>query len=155
MYNCCIIVSYSVKRGIGKFKFEEGLWQKFTLHYCRSTYSIKCYITINNNKKPPSDQLPILLDQRRELLAHLNSSIVEIYKSVMPSADPPQTYLECPVCDKEDCHPHIKLDVNKRKCLVCIMQDDTVEIDAKYYLLLFEPSLTPHKSGKSVISKLL
>ena len=62
----------------------------------------------------------------------------------MPSANPPKTFLECPVCDKES---HIKLDVNERECLVCLMQEDTVVIDEKYYLLLFEPSLTPHKSG--------
>ena len=133
---------------MGKFKLEEGLWQKFTLCYCQSTCSIKCYITIYSNKTPPSDQLPILLNQRRELLVHLNSSVAEIYKSVMPSADPPQSFLECPVCNKEDCQPHIELDINKKKCLVCLMQDDTVEIDEKHYLLLFEPSLTPRKSGK-------
>ena len=142
---------YSVKRGIGKFKFEEGLQQKFTLHYCQSTSSIKCYITIYHNEKPPSDQLPVLLDQRRDLLAHLNYSIVEIYNSVMPSVEPPHIFLECPECDSEHCLPHIKLDIYKNRCLVCQMQEDTVRIHEKHYLLLFEPSLNPHQSGKSVM----
>lgn len=144
----------SIKRGIGKFRFEEGLWQKFTLHYCQSTCSIKCYITVYK-KNPSIDQLPIQLDQRRELLAHLNSSIVEIYKSIMPSADPPQSFLECPVCDKENQQPHIKLDINKKKRLVCQMEEDAIEIDVKHYLLLFEPSPTPRKYvGNSYKTKL-
>ena len=143
-------MSCSIKRGIGKFKFDEGLWQKFTLHYCKSTCSIKCYITIYK-KNPPCGQLPILLNQRRELLVHLNSSIAEVCKSVMPSADPPQTFLECPVCDNKDCLPHIKLDINANKYLVCLLQDDTVKIDEKYYLLLFESYPPANISGKLVI----
>ena len=67
----------------------------------------------------------------------------------MPSGNPPQTFLECPVCDSQDRPPHIiELDIYKKKCLVCIMQDDTVRIHEKHYLLLFEPSLT---LGKSVL----
>ena len=69
----------------------------------------------------------------------------------MPSAETPQTFLECPVCDSEDCPPHIKLDVNEKECLVCQMQEDTVRIHEKHYLLLFEPSLSLHQSGKSIM----
>lgn len=150
---CCVTFN-RVHRGLGYFLFGQGDQQWFQLQYCQSTQCIKCYITINHTEcSPINDQLLVLLKQRRELLTHLESSLNDICKSCMPLAQPPVTCLECPL-HKEDCLPHIKLNINEYKKLVCKcdVQHRVVVIDKKYYLLLFEPSL---QSGKSSYTTLL
>jgi len=131
--------------------FEDGLWQQFQLQHCQSSHSIKCYITIHHNEHPPSDQLPILLQQRRELLAYLESSIADIYKSCTPSAEPPVTCLECPLHhEEENCPPHVRLNINNNKTLVCKIRRKVASVPKEHYLLLFEPSLTTQHFSKSI-----
>jgi len=131
--------------------FEDGLWQWFQLQHCQSRHSIKCYITIHHNEHPPSDQLPILLQQRRELLAYLESSIIDIYKSCMPSAEPPVTYLECPLHhEEENCPLHIRLNINNNRPPVCNISH-IARVPKEHYLLLFEPSLTTQHFSKGKV----
>ena len=147
-----IVHYYSVKRGIGYFLFDKGLWQWFQLQYCPSTQCIKCYITIHHTEHPPRDQLHILLQQRKNLIVHLNTSIAKICKSYMPSAEPPVTCLECP---HHECNipPHIELDIASNEELVCDYEErcQVHRIDKKHYMLLFKPLLPSQQSGMLVV----
>ena len=81
--------------------------------------------------------LPVLLQQRRQLLAYLETSMVEVSKCCMPSAEPPVTCLECPL-HKEDCTPHVLLDINNREVLVCHERGVLVTpLPEKSYILLY------------------
>ena len=81
--------------------------------------------------------LPVLLQQRRQLLAYLETSIVEVSKCCMPSAEPPVTCLECPL-HEEDCTPHVLLDINNREVLVCHERGVLVTpLPEKSYILLY------------------
>ena len=143
---------YSVKRGIGYFLFDKGLWQRFQLQYCSPTHCIKCYITIHHTEHPPKDKLPILLQQRRDLLAHLNASIAQICKSYMPSTGAPVTCLECPY-HESNFLPHIKLDIDNNEELGCDYEErcKVHKIPDKHYMLLFKSSLPPQQSGMLVV----
>ena len=90
----------SIRRGVGYFSFEDARWQQFQLQWCQSTSSINCYITIEQLHHPPSEMLPVLLQQRRQLLIYLESSVAEVSKCCMPSALPLLTCLECPLHEK-------------------------------------------------------
>ena len=82
--------------------------------------------------------LPVLLQQRRELVTYLESSVAEISKGCMPSAKPPLTCLECSLHD-EDYTPHIVLDINKKDILVCHENLSSVElVPEKSYFLLYQ-----------------
>ena len=145
---------HSIKRGIGYFLFDKGSWQRFQLQYSLSTHCIKCYITIYHTEHPSRDQLKILLQQRKNLLTHLNQSIAQICKSYLPSLELPVTCLECPYHESSN-SPHIELNIdsNEELELVC----DIVKVGCKvltipieYYMLLFKPSLPPKQSGTYV-----
>ena len=94
-------------------------------------------------KQPPSH----LLQQRRDLLAYLESSITEISNSCMPSAQQPMTFLECPY--HKDSEPHILLDIKMKTELVCEELDDAQIIDEKCYAPLYETSTTVHGNGEN------
>ena len=148
MYLSSTHIVYSIRRGIGYFCFERGTYQQFQLQMCKA--SIKCYITIHHSVQPPipSDKLPVLLQQRRELLQYLQSSIAEISRSCMPSAEPPVTHLECPLNHEDDCVPHIPLDIDNKEILICHETLIVTHIPTESYILLFEPSVLSHQCGK-------
>ena len=107
---------------------------------CQSTSSINCYITIQHSHQPPSDMLPVLLQQRQQLLMHLESSVAEISKCCIPSAKPPVTCLQCPL-HEENCTPHVVLDINKRDILVCHNNVLVIPIPEDSYILLYQGKL--------------
>ena len=141
MYVYCshLILFCSIRRGVGYFSFDDAYWQQFQLQLCQSTSSVNCYITIQYSHQPPSDILPVLLQQRRQLLTYLESSVVEISKCCMPSAKPPVTCLECPL-HQEDFNPHIILDINKNSVLICHKMILATSVPEKYYILLYQGS---------------
>ena len=81
--------------------------------------------------------LPVLLQQRRQLLAYLESSVAEISKCWMPSARPPVTCLECPLHER-DCMPHVVLNINKKDILVCHNRQMATVIPEEFYILLYQ-----------------
>ena len=81
--------------------------------------------------------LPVLLQQRRQLLAYLESSVAEVSKCCMPSAEPPVTCLECPLHD-EDCTPHVLLNINEKEVLVCHERVLVTPLPEKSYILLYD-----------------
>ena len=127
----------SIRQGVGYFSFEDARWQQFQLQWCQPTSSINCYITIEQSHHPPSEMLPVLLQQRRQLLIDLESSVAEVSKCCMPSALPPLTCLECPLHEKE-CTPHVVLDINQRDVLVCHNMQLAKRIPEKFYVLLYQ-----------------
>jgi len=130
---------YSVKRGVGYFFFENGLWQQFQLQLCETSSSIKCYITVQSNK-PTEAELHNLLQQRRALVNYLRESLTTISHSHMPSAKKPVVFLDCPLAHPQDCPPHLTLDIDNQALLICQCNESRVatKIDEKYYIQLFE-----------------
>ena len=117
--------------------------------------AVKCYITIHHSMQPSSSEsLELLLQQRKNLLRYLESSIAEISKSCMPSAELPVTCLECPLSHEDDCIPHIRLDINNKDTLVCLESLIVTHIPVESYALLFEPftSYTPVLSQSKLTS---
>ena len=127
----------SIRRGVGYFTFGDAQWQQFQLQWCQSTSSINCYITIQQLHHPPSEMLPALLKQRRQLLIYLESSVAEVSKCCMPSAKPPLTCLECPL-HEDECIPHVVLDINKRCTLICYEKLLATTVPEKSYILLYQ-----------------
>jgi len=83
--------------------------------------------------------LPILLQQRQQLLTYLESSVIEISKCCMPSTKPPVTCLECPL-HEEDCIPHVVLDINKKDVLMCHKKLLATPVPEESYILLYQGS---------------
>ena len=81
--------------------------------------------------------LSVLLQQRRQLLTFLESSVAEVSKCCMPSAKPPVTCLECPLHER-DCMPHVVLNINKMDILVCHNRPLSTVISEKFYILLYQ-----------------
>jgi len=127
----------SIRRGVGYFTFGDAQWQQFQLQWCQTTSSINCYITIQQLRHPPSEMLPVLLKQRRKLLIYLESSVAEVSKCCMPSAKPPLTCLECPL-HKDECIPHIVLDINKRCTLICHEKLLATPVPEHSYIILYQ-----------------
>ena len=132
-----LIPSCSIRRGVGYFGFDDASWQQFQLQLSRSVSSINCYITIKQSNHPPRDMLPVLLQQRRQLLVYLESSVAEVSKSCMPSAKLPVTCLECPF-HEGNCTPHIALNINEKKILVCYQKLLAPVVPEESYILLYE-----------------
>ena len=131
---------HSVKRGVGYFFFENGLWQQFQLQLCEKESSIKCYITIHSHK-PSEEILDCLLQQRRALVKHLRDSVIRIIASCMPSAKKPLVFLDCPFEHSPDCPPHLDLNIDDRTLLICQcnVSRTVKKVDEKQYIQLFEP----------------
>jgi len=83
--------------------------------------------------------LAILLQQRRQLLTYLESSVFEISKCCMPSAKPPVTCLECPL-HEENCTPHVVLNINKKDILMCHKKILATPVPEEFYILLYQGS---------------
>ena len=83
--------------------------------------------------------LPALLQQRRQLVIYLESSIIDISKCCMPSAKPPVTCLECPL-HEGDRTPHIVMDINTtvEPDLVCHEEVLVNPIPEESYILLYQ-----------------
>ena len=81
--------------------------------------------------------LPVLLHQRRQLLIYLEFCVAEVSKCCMPSAKPPVTCLECPF-HEEDCIPHVVLDINEEKTLICHQKLSASVIPKELYTLLYK-----------------
>ena len=128
---------FSIRRGVGYFCFDDAQWQQFQLQLCQSTSSVNCYITIQKFHQPPSDMLLVLLQQRRQLLNYLESSVAAVSKCCMPSAKPPVTCLECPL-HEQDCMPHVVLNINKKNVLVCHNSLLATVISEEFYILLYQ-----------------
>ena len=127
---------------MGYFSFENALWQQFQLQLCQATSSINCYITIQCFHQPPSETLPLLLQQRQQLLMYLESSVAEVSKGCMPTAKPPVTCLECPLHEEngEGCTPHVTLNIRKKDILMCHEKLLAMPIPEKFYILLYQGS---------------
>jgi len=70
----------------------------------------------------------------------------------MPSAKPPVTCLECPLHhEEENCPPHIRLNINNNKPLVCKMRREVARVPEEHYLLLFKFSLTTRHFSKGKV----
>ena len=136
-------LSHSIYRGAAYFCFGRGEWQQFQLQLSQS--SIECYITIQE-EQPTSDELPLLLQQRRELLICLESFISEISKACMPSVTAPVTCLQCPLNHK-DYPPHVILNIHQRETLICYKTPKATKIPPEHYCLLFAPFMTPHEGN--------
>ena len=135
---CIYLISFcSIHRGVGYFGFDDASQQQFQLQLCQLISSISCYITIKHFNQPPSDMLPVLLQQRRQLLTYLESCVAEVSKSCMPSAKPPVTCLECPLHEVVSV-PHVVLDINEKKILICYQKLMTAIIPEESYILLYE-----------------
>ena len=133
---------FSIRRGVGYFSFDNAHWQQFQLQLCQSTSSVNCYITIQRFLRSASDNLHDLLQQRRQLLMHLECSVAEVCKCCMPSAQTPLTCLECPLHeeDDKDYTPHVILDLSKKEDLMCHEKMLATAIPEKFYILLFQGS---------------
>ena len=81
--------------------------------------------------------LPVLLQQRRQLLNYLESSVAEVSKCCMPSAKPPVTCLECPL-HEQDCMPHVVLNIHKKDVLICHNSLLATVISEEFYILLYQ-----------------
>lgn len=113
---CFILYQCRINRGVAYFCFEKGEWQVFQLQLFQS--SIKCYITLQGVESP-KDLLPMLLQQRREMLIDLELRILKISKTCMPSAKAPVTCLECPFKHEDCCPPHVELNIHQEEVLMC------------------------------------
>ena len=80
---------------------------------------------------------PILLQQRKQLITYLESSVAEVSKGCMPSAKPPVTCLECPL-HNEHCTPHITLNIDRKDVLVCHEKVNVAVIPEESYILLYQ-----------------
>ena len=138
---------FSVGRGVGEFTLGDGSWQEFQLYLCPSTYSINCCIIIHP-EVPPDDMLPLLLQQRKALLQHLENSIASVYNLCMPSAQEPVVYLKCPLEHESDCPPHIMLHGPK----ICHSSKAQRSKNLKsYYVELYEPVHVQRHTGSKML----
>ena len=141
----CIVmwlyIFYSVIRSVGYFFFENGLFQQFTLQLCETTSCINCYITIRSERSPTEYQLTLLLEQRQALVKFLETSISEVNKIFMPSANEPAVYLECPFDHEPNCPPHLPLDIKEKALMICqCNKSKKVEtVPDVCYIQLFKP----------------
>jgi len=103
---------------------------------------INCYITIHPNQLPEKDQLGHLLQQRQELLEYLETSITEVNKFFMPSAQKPIAHLECPFDHEQNCPPHLKLNIKEKSLLICQCNKRRIAeiVPEVCYIQLFEPT---------------
>ena len=125
---------YSIYRGIGYFNFK-GFKQSFKLQECQATSSIKCYITIQ--EKVTKQQQLVMLEQRKDLLAHLKKSINEVHSTYIPSATHPIGYLECPLQHEGNCSPHVRLaDISETEEVYCSKRNGEVVPPEAYMMLL-------------------
>ena len=132
---------YSVRRNVGYFYFENGLFQQFTLQLCESTSCINCYITIHSERLPIEEgQLLHLLQQRQSLLSYLESSISEVNRLFMPSAKKPIAHLECPFEHEQNCPPHLPINIEKQELFLCLCNNERMSkiVPEVYYIQLFE-----------------
>ena len=78
-----------------------------------------------------------MLEQRRDLLAHLRRSINEVHRVYIPSAKYPIAYIECPLQHEENCGPHIKLDnISATEKVHCSKNDSEIVPPQAYMMLL-------------------
>ena len=96
--------------------------------------------------------LPVLLQQRRQLLAYLESSVAEISRCCMPSATPPVTCLECPL-HSGDCIPHVRLNINKKDDLMCYEASLATPVPEVSYILLYQSMYLPIPITISYLSR--
>ena len=144
-------IFYSVGRNVGYFFFENGLFQQFTLQLCESTSCINCYITIHSKRPPPEDKLLHLLHQRQSLLNYLESSVAEVNKFFMPSAEKPVCHLECPFEHENDCPPHLPFNLRKQdKLFLCQCNNRRMAeiVPEVCYIQLFEATHIPGQKSK-------
>jgi len=112
------------------------------LQLWQATYCIKCYITVNHHdsRTPP----PYLLQQRRAMLSFLTHSIEELSKPHMSKL--PGMCLECPYHENE--LPHIELDIDSKRDLVCDLGGQIQIIDGQFYSCLYESTIPGLSSGE-------
>ena len=140
MYNCYVRVYIlcSIYRGIGFFDFQSGK-QNFTLQYCSTSYSIKCYISVHRNEVHNED----LWEQRLKLFEHLKQCIGDVHSSLMPKATPPDCCIYCPLHDKDDPGPHLPFVGDMQLFKYCTVLRKDVPPSA--YNLLVKPNKQPLK----------
>ena len=141
----------SIRRNVGYFFFENGLFQQFTLQLCDSTSCINCYITIHSERSPAEDQLLNLLNQRQSLLNYLESSVTEVNRFFMPSAKKPVAHLECPFEHTQDCLPHLPFNIKKQdKLFLCQCNNRRIAeiVPEVCYIQLFEATHIPCQKSK-------
>ncbi|XP_065887254.1 uncharacterized protein [Dysidea avara] len=140
-----LIIKWSIKnhhrvcriyRGIGFFDFQSGK-QNFTLQYCSTSYSIKCYISVHRNEVHNED----LWEQRLKLFEHLKQCIGDVHSSLMPKATPPDCCIYCPLHDKDDPGPHLPFVGDMQLFKYCTVLRKDVPPSA--YNLLVKPNKQP------------
>jgi len=115
------------------------------LQQCLVTFSIKCFITVNQHLSPSKQQLDEMLTHRQELIQHLKDCIGEVHKTCIPSARAPIAYLDCPLDHKPDFPPHVPLDnISITKDILC-RQSQNQPIPKESYILLLEASVCNSK----------
>ena len=129
---------YSIHRGIGFFDFQSGK-QHFTLQYCSTTCSIKCYISVRQDKVHNED----LWKQCFQLFEHLQKCIKDVHSSLMPKAAPPDCWVHCPLHGKNDPGPHLPFGSDMYLFKYCTELCKDVPPDA--YNLLMNPEKQPRK----------
>ena len=78
-----------------------------------------------------------MLEQRKDLLAHLKNSINEVHNTYIPSAAYPIGYIECPLQHEENCSPHVRLeDISETENVYCSKSDGQVVPFEAYMMLL-------------------
>ena len=78
-----------------------------------------------------------MLEQRKDLLAHLKKSINEVHSTYIPSSTHPIGYIECPLQHKENCSPHVRLaDISETERVYCSKSDGEAVPPEAYMMLL-------------------
>ena len=108
LFNIKSIFFCSIHRGVGAFRFKDKP-QCFTLQQCTDTFSIKLFITIDQNDlcKEVFQEIAILCQQLKH---HLQDCIKAVHHSLIPCAAEPIGYLECPLHHDGNQEPHLRLD---------------------------------------------
>ncbi|XP_065897157.1 uncharacterized protein [Dysidea avara] len=124
-----------IYHGSGHFDFKDRK-QCFRLQQCSTTFSIKCFITVDQQRATNEFQLQEMLKHRNELVAHLQCCVSEVHHSCIPSAEKPIAYLECPLIHEPDYPPHIQLDqINDTDEVLC-RPSNNQPIPKEAYILL-------------------
>lgn len=126
--------------GSGQFDFKDHR-QCFIIQQCLMTFSIKCFITVNQHLTSSEQQLKEMLTHRQELIEHLKVCIADVHESCIPSAQCPIAYLECPFDHGLDIFPHIPLEnISVTTDLLCRRGQNQL-IPKETYILLFKTSI--------------
>ena len=141
-YQYMIFFNTCISHGVGCFQFKERN-QSFKLQRCQQSFSIKCVISIHQHNVS-NDVLLVMLQQRQQLLDHLEVCIEEAHQCHIPKMRLPVVYLECPLhTPEENCSLHIRFDqLSPSGKVICPKSIKCQVVPPEAYALLFTTSLT-------------